>query len=155
MKINKVFVSVLGLFLAGLTVQTATAGEHDAILGNWTTENAKSTVNLYPCGTKVCGRITALKVPNYPADDKKGMAGMVKIDRENPDEKLRNKPLIGLVILKDFDRVEKGLWKNGTVYDPENGKTYKCKLTLESGKVLNVRGYIGFSFLGRTSVWTR
>ena len=48
-----------------------------------------------------------------------------------------------------------GLWKKGTIYDPDNGKTYKCKLRLVSDDVLNVRGYIGVSLIGRTSQWTR
>lgn len=155
MKTKHLIVSFLCLVLGAVTTQAAVAGEHDAVLGNWTTPKGKSTVNLYLCGNKVCGKITALKEPKYPADDEKGMAGKIKIDRENPDEKQRNKPLIGLVILEGFDRAEEGLWKNGTVYDPENGKTYKCKLTLESDKVLKVRGFIGFALLGRTSVWTR
>ena len=155
MKTRHLIVTFLCVILGAATTQAAVAGEHDAILGNWTTAKGKSTVNLYQCGNKVCGKITALKEPTYPADDGKGMAGKTKVDRENPEEKLRDKPLIGLVILEGFDRTEDGLWKNGTVYDPENGKTYKCKMTLESDKVLKVRGFIGFALLGRTSVWTR
>ena len=58
-------------------------------------------------------------------------------------------------MLKNFKRVEPGLWKEGTIYDPESGKTYSCKLTLESPKRLKVRGFIGFSFIGRTQIWTR
>jgi len=145
--------------IAGLislaAASTLFAGEHDAILGNWTTAEAKSTVELYTCGAKVCGKIIALKEPAYPADDKQGMAGRIKIDRENPDPKLRNEPLIGLVILRDLERTSEGHWKNGTIYDPENGKTYKSKLTLVSPKQLNVRGYIGFALIGRTTEWTR
>jgi uncharacterized protein (DUF2147 family) len=39
----------------------------------------------------------------------------------------------------------------GKILDPENGKTYKCSLTLEEGgQKLKVRGLIGFSLLGRT-----
>ena len=38
-------------------------------------------------------------------------------------------------------------YNNGTVYDPENGKTYKCNMTLENINTLNVRGYIGFLLL--------
>jgi uncharacterized protein (DUF2147 family) len=47
------------------------------------------------------------------------------------------------------------MWKGGTIYDPDNGKLYKCKMTLTEPKRLEVRGYIGFSFIGRTVVWTR
>ena len=131
------------------------AGEHDAILGTWTTKNAKSRVDIYPCGIMVCGKIVSLKEPVYPPDDKKGMAGKTKIDRENPDPKLRTRPLVGLELLKDFKLTEPGLWKEGTIYDPESGNTYKCKMTLESPNRLKVRGYIGFSFIGRTQIWTR
>jgi uncharacterized protein (DUF2147 family) len=45
-------------------------------------------------------------------------------------------------------------WEDGKIYDPKNGKTYSCKMTLE-GNELKVRGYVGFSLLGRTTVWTR
>jgi hypothetical protein len=45
-------------------------------------------------------------------------------------------------------------WSQGKIYDPKNGKTYSCKMTLE-GNELKVRGYVGFSLLGRTTVWTR
>lgn len=142
-------------FLFLLFTLPALAGEHDAILGTWTTKNAKSRVDIYTCGTMICGKIVSLKEPVYPPDDEKGMAGQTKIDRENPDPKLRKRPLIGLELLKDFKRVEPGLWKEGTIYDPESGKTYSCKLTLQSPKRLKVRGFIGFSFIGRTQYWTR
>ena len=64
---------------------------------------------------------------------------------------LHNKPVVGMQIIS-------GLTKEGDAYvgrkilDPENGKTYKCKLWLEDGK-LQVRGYIGFLF--RTQTWNR
>ncbi|MFZ5907440.1 MAG: DUF2147 domain-containing protein [Nitrospirota bacterium] len=45
-------------------------------------------------------------------------------------------------------------WEGGKIYDPQNGKTYSCKIKLE-GQKLRVRGFIGFSLLGRTAVWTR
>lgn len=151
MKILPLIVGLLGLSAASPLF----AGEHDAILGNWTTAEAKSTVELYPCGARVCGKIIALKEPTYPADDKQGMAGRIKIDRENPNPKLRNEPLIGLVILRDLEHADEGRWKNGTIYDPENGKTYKSRLTLMNPKQLNVRGYIGFALIGRTTEWTR
>lgn len=151
MKSLRIFIGLLAL----ATTSWLFAGEHDAILGNWATAEAKSTVELFACGNKVCGKIIALKEPAYPADDKQGMAGKIKIDRENPDPRLRNEPLIGLVILRDLERTDEGRWKNGTIYDPENGKTYKSKLTLVSPKQLNVRGFIGFALIGRTTEWTR
>jgi len=63
--------------------------------------------------------------------------------------------LLGLQILKNFvyDAQDKE-WEDGTIYDPKNGKTYSCIMTL-SGNNLNVRGYVGISMLGRTGVWTK
>ena len=48
------------------------------------------------------------------------------------------------------------VWKGGEILDPDNGKTYRCKMTLsDDGKELNVRGYIGISLIGRTQTWHR
>jgi len=83
------------------------------------------------------------------------MAGQTKVDRENPDLSRRTQPLLGLVLLRDFDFVQDVLWERGKIYDPENGKDYRCKMTLTSPDVLRVRGFIGISLIGRTEVWTR
>ncbi len=132
------------------------AGSADTLLGNWTTEGGKTQVEIYPCGVYLCGKIVSLKEPNYPNDDPQNMAGRAKVDRNNPDKKHRLRPLKGLNILQDFayDQ-EEGMWHGGTIYDPENGKTYKCQMTLKDPNTLQVRGYIGFALIGRTTTWTR
>lgn len=67
----------------------------------------------------------------------------------------RNKPMIGMVIawgLKPKD----GGWAEGRILDPENGKEYAVKMTpIAGGRKLEVRGFLGFSLLGRTQVWLR
>ncbi len=69
--------------------------------------------------------------------------------------KLRNKPIIGLTILKNLKQ-DDNEWNGGTVLDPEDGKTYKCKIeVVEDGTKLKVRGFIGVSVLGRTQYWHR
>ena len=74
--------------------------------------------------------------------------------RENPDEALRDRPILGLQIMSDFEYDGNDKWKKGTIYAPDDGKTYKSKMSL-SEDVLKVRGYIGISMLGRTEEWTR
>lgn len=146
----------LGLFIIALFFVAPTAATaNDGILGKWITKEGKSHVVISRCDAGLCGKIVWLKVPNYPADDNKGMAGKTKVDRENPDPALRNKPTLGLEILRGFKTRRGSVWEDGTIYDPEKGKTYKSKLTLSDPKTLNVRGFIGFSWIGRTSVWTR
>jgi uncharacterized protein (DUF2147 family) len=68
---------------------------------------------------------------------------------------LKNKPVVGLRILWDLKK-EGEQWSGGKVLDPENGKSYRCIIAMEeSGKVLKVRGFIGFSLFGRTQYWLR
>jgi uncharacterized protein (DUF2147 family) len=71
-----------------------------------------------------------------------------------PGEK-KNKPVIGMQIGNGLKK-DGDVWSGGEILDPQNGKTYKCKVWLEDkGKKLNVRGFIGVSVLGRTQVWVR
>jgi uncharacterized protein (DUF2147 family) len=62
---------------------------------------------------------------------------------------------IGLEIIRDAKKSgAEPLWEGGTILDPENGKTYKLRLTpIEGGARLQVRGYIGPFY--RTQVWQR
>lgn len=119
----------------------------DAILGEWYTEEERSVVEISRCGDLYCGKIIWLK---YPKDE----FGNDKVDTKNPDESLRNRPLLGLEILKNFRHKGSNEWEGGKIYDPKNGKTYSCKMTLE-GDTLKVRGYVGVSLIGRTTIWTR
>lgn len=76
-------------------------------------------------------------------------------DDLNPEPALRDRLLLGLTIMAGFRYAGEGKWKNGRIYDPNSGKTYKCKLTLIDENTLELRGYIGISLLGRTETWTR
>lgn len=67
-----------------------------------------------------------------------------------------NKPVRGFKLLWDFEKKSDEVWESGHITDPKNGKTYKCTITvIEGGKKLKVRGYIGFSLLGRSQIWER
>ena len=146
---------LLGAAFLLLLCTSAHAQSPDAIVGKWLDGEQKAQIEIYKADGKYFGKIVWLKEPTYPADDKKGMAGKRKVDRENPDPARRNQPVLGLVILRNFVFANGNLWQRGQVYDPKNGKDYKCKLTLKSPDALDVRGYIGFSFIGRTDSWTR
>jgi len=126
----------------------------DQVLGDWLTAEGRSKVTIYRCEQKYCGKITWLKEPVYPASDTQGMAGKPKIDRDNPDPALRSRKLIGLIILEDFRFIDNA-YEDGTIYDPKKGKTYSCIITFMDSNTLQVRGYIGFSLIGRTTNWTR
>jgi uncharacterized protein (DUF2147 family) len=143
------------LFLAVAFSALAGTEGPDAVLGSWITKDGKSRVEIVKDGDVYEGRIVWLKEPVYPADDNKGMAGQTKVDRENPDPVLRTRPIIGLPLIQGFRYDGDEVWADGTIYNPENGKLYKCKLTLQMDGSLKVRGYIGIPLLGETQIWTR
>ena len=144
------------VFLVALPVA---AGDGDAILGTWATdpegEGGQAHIEIYLERDTYAGKIVWIEEPVYGADDEDGEEGEPKVDTNNPDPAQRSRPIMGLTLMEGFEFDGKGTWKKGTIYDPDNGKTYKCKLRLEGEGVLNVRGYIGISMIGRTSQWTR
>ena len=79
--------------------------------------------------------------------------GRPKTDVNNTDVAKRNNPIIGLNILTHFKKKDGNKYEDGEIYDPKNGKTYSCTITAK-GDRLDVHGYIGFSFIGRSTVWT-
>lgn len=136
------------------TASAYAAGPYD-ILGVWSTEERDAKIEIYKCGIKYCGKIVWLKEPTYPAGSKEGIPNTPMLDHNNPDPELRKTPLVGLPILLDFVFAGDNSWKNGRIYNSDNGKTYSGKLTLVSPNQLNVRGFIGISLIGGTTTWTR
>jgi uncharacterized protein (DUF2147 family) len=155
---NSSLKTIIFVFLAILSLLPASAFSEnvtDQILGVWHTTDDKSQVQIFKVKNQYFGRIISLKEPNWPANDELGMGGKPKTDRRNPNHELQNRPIVGLQLMAGFVPAGKNLWADGKIYDPESGKTYKCKLTLVGDKRLEVRGYVGFSLFGRTEVWTR
>ncbi|MGY2134847.1 DUF2147 domain-containing protein [Hymenobacter sp. HD11105] len=118
-------------------------------LGVWTNAEKKATFEIYKCGDKLCGKIVSLTVPNDPA------TGKPKTDSMNPDPKKRSNPRLGLVFLRDFEYDGENKWDDGTIYDPESGKTYSSYMKMQNANTMEVKGYIGISLIGRSQTWTR
>ena len=78
-------------------------------------------------------------------------------DINNPDPILKKRPVVGMVFLWDFVYSEKkNRWKDGQVYDPDNGKTYDAKMSIKDNEqTIVMRGYIGISLFGRTAEFMR
>jgi len=112
----------------------AQVNEND-IVGVWNSPNKDSRVVIYKENNLYYGKVV-------------WGSGTQTKDEENPDVTLRNRDLTGLVILKHFTY-------DGTIYDPHNGQTYSCKMTLKNTYQLLIRGYLGISLFGRTEIWTK
>ncbi|MCJ7495536.1 MAG: DUF2147 domain-containing protein [Deltaproteobacteria bacterium] len=146
---------ILAMAMAFLFSSVVQAQNQDAIVEKWWNQEKEAQIEIYPCDGKYCGKIIWLKEPNYPANDPKGMGGQPKVDRENPDPAKRGQPILGLNLVGGFAYAGENLWEGGFIYDPREGKTYKCKMTLETPDNLKVRGFIGIALIGKTNNWTR
>ena len=136
-------------FIALASFSTLQDTEADRLLGVWEPSNGKARVKIEKIGNKYYGKIVWLKEPNDPATNQP------KVDSKNPDASMRTVPLKGYRMLKDFTYSGNSQWENGTIYDPENGSTYKCIIKMTDANTLDIRGYIGIEALGRTDVWKR
>jgi uncharacterized protein (DUF2147 family) len=134
----KLIISIMAILFISSHVLAQSSNN---ILGIWISEKRDGKIEIYQQGDKLFGKIVWTKIAGAK-DDK------------NPDTKLRNKPLLGLVILTNFKNDGANQWSDGKIYDPESGKTFSCNMKLKEGK-LEIRGYVGISMFGRTSVWTR
>lgn len=139
--------TILLLLLTSIfSLALAQAPDADAITGSWLTASGKAIVKISREGAVYNGKIIWLKTP---LDD----AGKPKVDKNNPAAAQKTAPLLGLKMLNGFV-FKSGQWENGTIYDPENGKTYSCRIKYRDG-ALDLRGYIGISLIGRTQTWYR
>jgi uncharacterized protein (DUF2147 family) len=134
------------LFIIALIMVSYFSVNAQDVIGRWKsiddeTGKAKSIIEIYKQGDKYFGKI--VKLLNEPD----GICRTCKT-------KYKNKNIEGLVILKDLEK-DDDEYNDGEIMDPKNGKTYSCYIKLESANKLKVRGYMGFSLLGRTQYWYR
>ena len=121
----------------------AEAAERDDIVGVWVTADGEGFVEVRRYMDVYEGTIVG------------GTGETGRVDEKNQDPQLRDRPLLGLKIMDGLAYAGDGKWTDGRIYDPNSGKTYKCKLELGADDTLKVRGYVGMSWLGRTETWTR
>ncbi|MDA8092195.1 MAG: DUF2147 domain-containing protein [Nitrospiraceae bacterium] len=113
------------------------------ILGTWLTRDRDAKISIYECGgKKYCGKIVWVK--DGP-----------KTDEKNPDAALRNRPVLGLEIMKGFSYEGKNRWAGGRLYDPKSGNTYRGVMRFEPPNRLRLRGYVLLPLFGRTDTWTK
>ncbi len=118
-----------------------------SILGTWKTiddeDNVeKSEVLLYEEGGVLYGKVIKL------------LEGATGTHCSNCEGDKKDAPITGMVIM--YDMMKDGTtYDGGKILDPASGKEYSCKVELEGVDKLKVRGYIGYSWLGRTQYWYR
>jgi uncharacterized protein (DUF2147 family) len=140
--------SFSGLWLLLMAQPLLAQTNSEDIVGTWLTQSKEGKVEIYKQGNKYFGKIVWLQKPNEPD-------GKPKLDKNNPDASKRMQALIGLVNVQNLEWKGEGEWGDGKVYDPKNGKTYSATTKMKDKNTLEFTGYIGFSFIGRSEIWTR
>jgi uncharacterized protein (DUF2147 family) len=113
----------------------------DGILGEWWTENKD-------------GRIRFVKHADGTYRGLVTWGARPRKDRFNKDPKLRDRPIVGTVLIWNLAHSDDH-YEDGSIYNPEDGNTYRVKARLTSRGSLALRGYLGISLLGQTQTWTR
>jgi uncharacterized protein (DUF2147 family) len=135
-----------GLFAALAHAQATPAGLWKTIDDE--SKKEKSLIRITETGGVFTGKLEKLLDPGNKPD---AVCDLCTDDR-------KDKPVVGMTLIKGVKQSDsdKGRWDGGEILDPNNGKTYKVRLTPgEGGKTLAVRGYIGAPMLGRTQTWVR
>lgn len=115
----------------------------DPVEGLWLVEAGSAKIKVAPCAsdkTKMCGQVAWLK-----------MAGAK--DANNPDASLRSRPILGMLMIRDFKSAGPGKWTGGKIYDPNSGKTYGSKMSANPNGTLKVEGCVAVVCQAQT--WKR
>lgn len=120
-----------------------------SIVGKWKTIDdrsgiEKSVLNLYLKGEKLYAEV--IQILEKGRED----ALCIKCEGE-----LKDKPILGMKIFNGLERTGNNEYGRGTIFDPENGDSYRCKIWLNESNPneLMVRGYVAFFY--RTQTWVR
>lgn len=115
----------------------------DPVEGLWLVQAGTAKVKVAPCAsdrTKMCGQVAWLKTTGAK-------------DANNPDASLRSRPILGMLMIRDFKSAGPGKWTGGKIYDPNSGKTYGSKMTANPNGTLKVEGCIAVVCQAQT--WKR
>jgi uncharacterized protein (DUF2147 family) len=120
------------------------------IVGVWQTrgdngEEAESDIKIWNDNGEYKAKI--IKVYDKESQNNR----CTECDKDDPRY---NQKIEGMTILYKMKKTGDNEWTKGKILDPENGSIYDCKMWLEGGKLV-IRGYIGFSLLGRSQKWVR
>lgn len=138
------------LTLALTLTTTGLFAQADKILGVWFNEEKSAKIEVYKKGDKYYGKIIWLK------DNKNADGSSPRLDVKNEDVSKRGRAIVGSNILIGLEwDADDNEWDDGEIYDPKNGSTYSLYAQLESENKLFLKGYIGFSLIGRSTHWTR
>lgn len=143
--------AAMGIALAAaLLPATATDAQANDPTGYWRKADQgkyPAKMQIYRCGGRsICVKIAWLQNP-------RDSQGRMLQDVRNVNPSLRGRTIEGLPIVSGMGQVGANQWK-GSIYNPEDGKTYSATVTLASSSKIVLKGCVA-AFLCREQVWLR
>jgi uncharacterized protein (DUF2147 family) len=137
----------LVIALSSLAVPGTAASAMDPD-GTWFIDGTGGAVQIFDCDGLLCGRIIWLWTP-------RDIAGRPTSDQKNPDPAFRQRLLCGLTILQGLKPAGLDRWSSGSLYNPDDGVTYRVSAELRSADVAVARIYLGVPLFGETRTLLR
>jgi uncharacterized protein (DUF2147 family) len=104
------------------------------VLGKWNTEKSEEgawlTVDIQPCGDKLCGTI---------------------VDAHE----VKDASIVGTEMIKGMQQKTETAFAKGKIYAPDTKKWYKSKMKLKDTDTLKVSGCVLGGVICRSQTWTR
>jgi uncharacterized protein (DUF2147 family) len=119
------------------------------LTGSWVTADGEAVMSIHASTADQVRVVLNAIAPPLVDDDPTPRQN----DHNNPDPKLRDRPLAGLELGRLVDSGGND-WR-GRLYDPETGNTYRVVARLIDSNVMEMRGYIGIPAFGRAMHWVR
>ena len=136
---------LLSVLTVTAALKAATQNSPDDIIGRWMNSENNLAVEIFKENNEY-----EAKVVWIDDSDDRSRPMNTRCDRKNPDERLRTRKIIGLVVMHGLIyNKENSDWEGGRIYDPNSGKDWNARAWLTSGDYLKVRGYWDFQFLGK------
>lgn len=138
------------LMYASITIDAQ--NNSNAIVGKWVVLPKENfIVEVYKAANEYKARLVWFK----DTDDKSKPMAM-RMDEKNPEPGLRNRKLLGLVVLNNMIyNPNANRWENGQIYDAKSGKIWSSSAWIDDDGKLEVRGFWHYEFLGRNMTFKR
>ena len=136
------------LLLVVLVATSPAGAQGPTPVGVWLHANGRIQIEIAPCDDRLCAKIVWFRWPN-------DAQGLPLVDLKNRNPALRNRPLLGLTVLRSLRRTGEKIWGDGEIYNPDDGVDYRAQMSIEDNGSLRIRAYVLMPLFGHTLIWTR